>query len=129
MHYNIKYVVALLIILVFTSLAVSLEINRCGSVFAHSCQSDSVYKKMAALMGTALAFFIISIILSCISTLKNKKWIIVCDFFTVTFGAVLVLAALCIYYRGKQYWAPLMGGIAMTAATETAIFILLDLFV
>ncbi|KAL5107989.1 hypothetical protein TcWFU_007497 [Taenia crassiceps] len=108
MNPNIKYLVVLPIILVFTCLAVALDINLCGSLFTKSCQQDEVYKQMTALLATALALFIIGTIFAFVSIFKSKSWICVSEFITVIAGGTLLLTTLCIYYQGKHFWAPLM---------------------
>ncbi|EUB64068.1 hypothetical protein ECG_06339 [Echinococcus granulosus] len=127
MNPNIKYVVIMPIILVFTSLAIALDISVCGSLFAQSCQKSEVYKQMAALIATALALFIIGTVFAFISIFKGKSWICISEFIIVAAGATLMLIALCIYYQGKHFWAPLVGGIAMTLGLETSVFILIDI--
>lgn len=127
MNPNIKYVVVLPIILVFTCLAVALDINLCGSLFTKSCQRDEVYKQMTALLATALALFIIGTMLAFISIFKSKSWIFISEFITVVAGGTLLLTALCIYYQGKHFWAPLVAGIAMTLGMQTSLFMLLDM--
>ncbi|VDD74528.1 unnamed protein product [Mesocestoides corti] len=127
MELKIKYVIALLVILLFTCLAVGLDINICGPLFSSNCRSDKVYKQMTGLIATALALFIIGVLLSTVSLRKRKRWISICEFIAVALGAIMLLAALCLFYKGKHFWAPLMAGVAMTLAMETAVFMLIDM--
>ncbi|VDM22985.1 unnamed protein product [Hydatigera taeniaeformis] len=107
--------------------AVALDINICGSLLTKSCQRDEAYKQMAALLATALVLFIISTIFAFISIFNKKCWVCISEFITAVAGGTLLLTALCIYYQGKQFWAPLVAGIAMTSGMQTSVFMLIDM--
>ncbi|VDL62574.1 unnamed protein product [Hymenolepis diminuta] len=125
---NTKYVLATFAIILFTCLAVSIDVSVCGSIFSTGCQNISLlYVQMTGLMATALAIFIVAAILSVMALMKSVKWFAILEFVVLVAGAVLMLAALCIYYRKNYYWAPLMGEIAMTLSFETAAFLLMEI--
>ncbi len=84
------------------------------------------FEEMAGLMATALVVFVGGLILSILAMKKSDKWVQIVEFCVVIFGAILMLAALCLYYKKASFWAPLMGGIAMTLAMETSAFLLID---
>ena len=128
MNANVKYVVALIVIIITTCLTMTLNTDRCGTIFSRSCQRFGHYKRMVGLIATALTVLIFSLILTCISTQKSKKWILLLEIFMVGFSAILLFIALCIFFNGNRYWAPLMGSVAMTLAAETTMFMILDLF-
>lgn len=125
---NIKYVVAMLAIILFTCLTVGLSVEECGCIFSLSCRSSNqVFEQMTGLMATALSLFIIAAIISVVAVFKFDKWIVIVNFVVILCGAVLMLAGLAIYYRDNHFWASLMGGIAMTLSFETAAFLLIEL--
>ncbi|KAM7542207.1 hypothetical protein Aperf_G00000013132 [Anoplocephala perfoliata] len=127
MNCNVKYVISLIIILVFTCLAMGLHINSCGNIYSNDCQRDWSYMQMSALIATSLVLFVIGGILAIVSMYKSKRWIFIAEFIAVCSGGIFLLASLCIFYRDNYYWAPLMAGIGMTVALETAIFMLIDM--
>ncbi|KAM3181484.1 hypothetical protein ACTXT7_014287 [Hymenolepis weldensis] len=128
-YINIKYVLALLAIILFTCLGVGLSVSECGCVFCLNCRStDYIYQQMTGLMATSLTLFIIAAIVAIISVFKCNKWVNITNFIIILIGAVLMLAALSIFYRDNHFWASLMGGIAMTLSFETAAFLFIELF-
>ncbi|VDN99085.1 unnamed protein product [Rodentolepis nana] len=128
-YLNIRYVLALLAILLFTCLGVGLSVGECGCIFSTHCRAnDYIYVQMTGLMATSLCLFMIAAAISIVAVFKCNKWMNVVNFIIILIGAILMLAALCIFFRDYHYWASLMGGIAMTLSFETAAFILMDLF-
>nr|CDS27056.1 expressed protein [Hymenolepis microstoma] len=125
---NIKYVLAMLAILLFTCLAVGLSVEECGCIFSINCRSNNhIYEEMTGLMATSLSLFMIAAIISIVAVFNWNKWIIIANFVVILIGAIMMLAALAIFYRDFHYWATLMTGIAMTLSFETAAFLLIDL--
>nr|CDS27054.1 expressed protein [Hymenolepis microstoma] len=128
-YLNIRYVLALLAILLFTCLGIGLSVSECGCIFSTQCRdSDYIYVQMTSLMATALCLFIIAAAISILAVFKCNKWFNIVNSVIVLIGAVFMLAALSIFFRDFHYWASLMGGIAMTLSFETAVFLLMDLF-
>ncbi|VDL62573.1 unnamed protein product [Hymenolepis diminuta] len=126
---NIKYVLALLAILLFTCLGIGLYVSECGSAFSINCRAtDYIYEQMTGLMATSLCLFIVAAIISIVAVFICNKWVTIFNFMIILIGAVLMLAALSIFFRDHHFWAPLMGGIAMTLSFETAAFLLIELF-
>lgn len=127
MDKRIKYIIALTVIVLFTCLGVGLKINLCGALFGGDCSIYPIYEKMIGLLATALICFIVALVLSIVVMKRHEKMLDIAELIAVFAGAVFSLAAICVYYDTVTIWAPLMMGIAMTLAFETAAFLLIDL--
>lgn len=126
---NIKYVVAIATILLFTALAVGLDVDLCGPIFSKHCRNlNRLYQNMTGLMATSLALFGLAGLLAILALMKSVRWIPIVELVAIVAGAIFLLTSLCLYYHNTKYWATLMAGIAMTLSFETAAFLLMDMF-
>ncbi|VDN99086.1 unnamed protein product [Rodentolepis nana] len=127
-HAGVKYVVAIIAIIIFTCLAVSLDVNVCGPIFSIRCRNiNDSYIQMTGLIATALILFGVAAILSILALMKSLRWIVILEMLVILAGAILMFTALLILYRNTFYWASLMGGVAMSLAFETAAFLLIEM--
>ncbi|VDN99932.1 unnamed protein product [Rodentolepis nana] len=125
---NIKYVFAMVAILIFTCLAIGLSVDECGCIFSTNCRLNNyIYEQMTGLMATSLTLFMVGAIISIAAVFNWNRWVTIGNFIVILLGAIFMLAALAIFYRDFHFWATLMGGIAMTLSFETAAFLLIDL--
>ncbi|KAL5968132.1 hypothetical protein TSMEX_004154 [Taenia solium] len=126
MDKHLKYLVALLVVVLFTCLTGGLQLE-CGHLFGTRCQSWRTGREMTGLVAAALVAFVMASIFAALFILKKNRWSSICEFIALAAGAILMLAAVAVYYNRSSILSPLMAAITMTLSIEIAIFLLIDL--
>lgn len=126
MDKHLKYLVALLVVVLFTCLTGGLQLE-CGHLFGTRCQSWRTGREMTGLVAAALVAFVLASIFAALFILKKNRWSSICEFIALAAGAILMLAAVAVYYNRSSILSPLMAAITMTLSIEIAIFLLIDL--
>ncbi|EUB64067.1 hypothetical protein EGR_01195 [Echinococcus granulosus] len=125
MDKHLKYLVALLVVVLFTCLTGGLQLE-CGHLFSTSCQSWKTGREMTGLVAAALVAFVMASIFAALFILKKNRWASICEFIALAAGAVLMLAAVAVYYNRSSILSPLMATITMTLSIEIAVVLSLD---
>ncbi|CDS37625.1 expressed conserved protein [Echinococcus multilocularis] len=110
---------------VTVTLALSSWINISST--CTSCQGWKTGREMTGLVAAALVAFVMASIFAALFILKKNRWASICEFISLAAGAVLMLAAVAVYYNRSSILSPLMATITMTLSIEIAVFLLLEL--
>ncbi|VDO15159.1 unnamed protein product [Rodentolepis nana] len=116
-------VIGIAVIFLFTALAGAFKFHGCRALFHEDCQRFGWIRDITGLVATALVLFFLALIFSLVYTIKKLDWASYLEFGLLAFGAILMLAAVCLNMSVDRWRtpSPTMCTIAMTLSIELSV--------